>query len=61
MPIRVTAVLAAAIGQHAHELHVVAFEQRDYTVVEQIRRRDRGLAIVELGAGHFGVGVEKVC
>src|SRR6516164_10168304 len=26
MPLRVTAVLAAAIGQHAHELHVVAFE-----------------------------------
>ena len=59
MPLRVAAVLAAAIGQHADELYVMAFEHRDHTVVEQIRRRDRGLAIIELGTGHFGIGVDE--
>jgi hypothetical protein len=59
MPLRVTTVLAATIGQHPHELHVVALEQRDHTVIEQIRRSDRGLAILQFGTSHFGVGVDK--
>ena len=52
-------VLAAAIGQYAQQLDVIALEQRDHTIVEEISRRNRRLAIVELGAGNLGVGVDE--
>src|SRR3981189_2352391 len=59
VPLRIAAVLAAAIGQYAQQLDVIALEQRDHTVVEEISRRNRRLAIVELGAGNLGVGVDE--
>src|SRR5262245_37648822 len=59
VPLGIAAVLAAAVGQHTYELYVVALEQRDRPVIEQVGRRDRGLAIVELGAGHLGIGVDE--
>jgi hypothetical protein len=37
----------------------VLLEERQRTVVEQIGRRDRRLAIVELGEGDLGVGVDE--
>ena len=44
---------AAADGlQYAQQLDVIALEQRDHTIVEEISRRNRRLAIVELGAGN---------
>src|SRR6266487_1251927 len=36
--------LAAAVSQHAQELHIVVLEERQHTVIEQIGRRDRRLA-----------------
>src|SRR4029450_11692376 len=59
VPLRIAAVLAAAIGQYAQQLDVIALEQRDHAVVEEISRRNRRLAIVELGAGNLGVGVDE--
>src|SRR5262249_6136931 len=59
VPLGIAAVFAAAVGQHTHELYVVALEQGDRSIVEQIGRRDRGLAIVELGAGDLGIGVDE--
>jgi hypothetical protein len=55
----IAAVLAAAVGQHAQELDIVAVEERDHPIIEQIGRRDRRLAIVQLGASHLGVGVDE--
>jgi hypothetical protein len=37
----------------------VALEQRDHPIIEQISRRDRRLAIVELGTGDLGVGIDE--
>ena len=37
----------------------MAVEERDHPVVEQIGCRDRRLAIVELGAGDLGVGIDE--
>ena len=54
VPLRIAAVLAAAVGQHAQQLDVVLLEERDHAIVEQIGRRDRRLAIVELGASDLG-------
>jgi len=34
-------------------------EERQHTVIEQIGGRDRCLAIVELGKGDLGVGVDR--
>ncbi len=33
--------------------------ERDHAVIEEIGRGDRRLAMVELGEGDFGVGVDK--
>src|SRR5262249_32605933 len=42
----VAAILAAAVGQHAQQLDLVLLEERQHPIVEQIRRRNRRLAIV---------------
>ena len=59
VPLRVAAILAAAIGQHAQELDLVAVEERDHAIVQKVGRGDRRLAIIELGAGDLGVGVDE--
>ena len=59
MPFGVAAVFTAAVGQHARELHVMALEQRDHAVIDEIGGRDRRLSIVELGANHLAVGVDE--
>ncbi len=59
MPLRVAAVLAAAVGQHPQQLDLVAVEERQHAIVEEIGGRDRRLAIVELGKAHLGVGVDE--
>ena len=58
VPLRIAAVLAAAVGSRTQQLDVMAIEEGNDPVVEQIGRCDRRLAIVELGAGHLGVGVQ---
>src|SRR5579859_2849860 len=59
MPLGVTAIFAAAVGQYAQQPHVVVFEQRDHAVVEQIGRRDWRLTIVKLGVGDLAVGIDE--
>ena len=59
VPLRIAAIFAAAIGQHAHELDLVAVEEREHAIVQKIGRRDRRLAIIELGEGDLGVGVDE--
>src|SRR6516225_2425737 len=59
VPFGVAAELAAAVSQHAQELDIVLLEQRQHTVIEKIGGRDRCLAIVELGKGDLGVGVDE--
>jgi len=50
---------AAAVGQHPQQLDLVVAEQRKHPIIEQIGRRDRGLAIIELGASYLAVGIDE--
>ena len=59
MPFGIAAVFAAAVGQYPRELHVVALEQWDHAVIDEVGRRDRRLAIVKLGANDLAVGVDE--
>lgn len=59
MPLWVAAEFASTIRQHAHQLRVVIFEQRDHAVVEQICCRNRRLAIIQFGAYNLAVGVHE--
>src|SRR5262249_38330862 len=59
VPLRIAAILAAAISQYPQQLDVMAIEEGNYSIVEQIGRGDRCLAIVELGTGNLGVGVDE--
>jgi hypothetical protein len=59
VPLRIAGELAAAIGQYAQQVDVVALKQWQNTVVEQIRRGDRCLAIIELGKGNLGLSVDE--
>ena len=54
VPFGIAAELAAAVSQHAQELDIVLLEERQHTVIEQIGRRDRRLAVVELGKAYLG-------
>jgi hypothetical protein len=57
VPFGVAAELAAAVSQHAQQLDIVLLEEWQHRVIEQIGRRDRRFAVVELGKGDLGVGV----
>ena len=48
--LRVGTILTAAIGQHAQQFDTVLLEEPKHPVIEQIRGRDRRLAMVKLGA-----------
>jgi hypothetical protein len=57
--LRVAAIFRAAVGQHAAELHLVSIIEGADAIVDQGSGGDWRLAIVELGEGHFGVGVDE--
>src|SRR5438034_1086590 len=59
VPFGIAAILAAAVGQHAQQLNLMAVEEWQDPVVQKIGRRDWRLAIIELGEGHLGVGVDE--
>jgi hypothetical protein len=59
VPLGIAAILAAAIGQHAQQLKLMAVEEWQYAVIQKIGRRDRCLAIIELGEGNLGVSVDE--
>ena len=46
VPLRVAAILAAAIGQHAQQLDIVFLKDWYDLIIEQIRGRDWRLAII---------------
>ena len=54
-----TAKLGAAIGQHARQPDGVLVIERHHPIIEDLGRGDRGLAVIELGKGDFGIGVDK--
>jgi hypothetical protein len=59
VPLRVAAVLAATIGQHAQQLDLVAVEEWDHSIIQEVGRGDWGLAIIELGAADLGIGIDE--
>jgi hypothetical protein len=46
VPLRVAAELAATVGQHAQQLNRMRLEGRQHPVIQEISRRDRGLAML---------------
>src|SRR5215468_6986101 len=52
------AKLGAAVGQHPRQPDVVLGVERHHAVIEDLGRGDRRLAIIELGEGDFGIGVD---
>ena len=54
----VAAELGAAVGQHARQPDAVLVVERHHPIVEDLGRGDRGLAVIELGKGDFGIGVD---
>src|SRR3990170_5901772 len=59
MPLGVATVLGASIREHPQQRDLMRIEQRDYAIIEQLRRGDRRLAVIQLGAGQLAVGVDK--
>src|SRR5262249_27866477 len=59
VPFGIAAILAAAVGQHAQQLNLMGVEEWQDAVIQEIGRRDRGLAIIEFGEGNLGVGVDE--
>ena len=52
------AELSATIGQHARQPDAVLVVERHHPIIEDFSGGDRGLAVIELGEGHLGVGVD---
>jgi hypothetical protein len=59
MPLGVTAVLAAAVGQHSRERNAVLLIEWQHPVVEQIGGGERRLDVIELCKADRGVGVDE--
>ena len=57
--LRVSAIFRASVGQHAAQPDLVLIIEGHHTVVEEIGRGERGLAIVELSEGDLGIGVDE--
>src|ERR1700735_1876646 len=55
----VAAIFRAAIRQHAAEPHLPRIIERHDAIVEEISRGDGRLAIIELGEGDLGIGVDE--
>ena len=52
------AKLGAAIGQYSRQADGVLVIKRHHAVVEDLGGGDRCLAVVQLGEGDFGIGVD---
>ena len=59
MMLGIAAIFRATIGQHAAELHLVGVVEGHDPIVEQVGGGDRRLAVIELGEGDLGVGVDE--
>jgi hypothetical protein len=57
--LRIAAIFSAAIRQHPAQRDSMLFEERQHPVVQNFRRGDRRLAVVEFGEHHFGVGIDE--
>ena len=57
----IAAIFRAPIGKNALQRDAVLLVEGQNSVVEEIGRRDRCLAVVELGESDLGVGSMKVC
>ena len=55
----IAAIFGASIRQHAAERNVVASEERDHPVIQQISGGDRRLAVVELGKSDLGICLDE--
>lgn len=58
VPFRIAAIFRTTIGEHPQQVNLVLVIERYDAVVQQIGRRERCLAIVELDKGDLGIGVD---
>lgn len=59
MRLQRAAVFGAAIGQDTQQWHVLLLKPGQYPVIEQVGGHQRVLAVIQLGEGDFGVGVNE--
>ena len=52
------AELSATIGQHARQPDTVLVVKWHHPIIENFGCSDRGLAVIKLGKGDFGVGID---
>ncbi len=53
------AVLGSPVGQYAQQGKFFLLEERDYPIIEQVRRRDDILSVIELYKGHLAISIDK--
>ena len=46
------------MGHHAQQLEIVLAEERQHRIIEEIRRLDWRLSIVQLGASDLRIGID---
>lgn len=59
MVIGTATILGPAVRQNPVQWHLVGFKERDHLIIEQIRRRQGGFPIVELGEGYLTLGINE--
>ena len=59
MAIGTPTILRPPIGQNPAEWYFVGIKERDPLVIEEIGSGERGLAVIELGKAHLGVGIDE--
>ena len=52
------AEFGAPVSQHPRQPDTVLIIERHHPIIEDLGRGDRGLAVIELGKGDFGIGVD---
>jgi hypothetical protein len=57
MVLSLTLELRPPISQYAEQRHLVFFEEWQNPVIENIRRCDSMLSLIEFGEGHSGIGI----
>ena len=59
MAVRTATVLRAPVGEEAAQRHLLGLKEGHDLVIEQVRRRSRGLAVIELGKGDLAIGIDE--
>ncbi len=59
MALRCPAICGSTIGEDPVHRNLVLLEERQDPIIQELRGRDRGLAVIQLCEAHFAVGVDE--